>query len=106
MENLLPRHRIGAAVGDRGGHDGELFGGDAQRALARVEVERHVGIVVDAVVVLQQPCDGAVVEVGFALRTVEFVEYRHLAAAKSRNEIHDRLPLGLRVARRFDHRAG
>lgn len=75
MEHLLPCHGIGAAVGDRGGHDGELPGRHSQRTLARVEVERQRGVVVDAVEVLEQPRDRTVVEVGLALGAVEFVDH-------------------------------
>ena len=72
-EDLVMRDGVAAVGGDGCSHDGELRCRNTYGALARIDVERQVGVVIYACVVLQQPRYRAVVEVGGALRTVEFV---------------------------------
>ena len=106
LEHGLSGHGVHAAVGDRRGHRGQLPGRHADRALARVDVQRHVGIVVDAVVILQQPCDRLVVEVGRRLRFVEFVDHRDVRSREVGDERDDGFPFAVAVAHGLDHRAG
>ena len=106
LEDLLFGHGVLASVGDRRRHRGELLGRHADRTLARVDVQRHVRVVVDAVVILQQPCDRLVVEVGRRLRLVQLVDHLDLRACEPFDEARDRLPFAVAVAYGLHHRAG
>ena len=105
FEYRLLGHGIHAAVGDRRGHRCELLGRHADRTLARVDVQRHVGIVVNPVVILQQPCDRLVVEVGRRLRFVQLVDHFDLRSGQPFDKTDDRLPFAVAVADGFHHRA-
>lgn len=63
------------------------------------------GVVVDAIVILQQPCDRAVVEVRFRLRLVKLVLQHERTAAQLFKKVRDRFPFAARVAHRLHHAA-
>ena len=106
VEHALLRQRVHAVIGDGGCGNGQLLGGDAQGALAGVQIERHHGIVVNAVVFLQQPRDGAVVEIGGRLGVVQLVDEYRLAAQQIGHVVEDGLPFRVGVSLRLHQRAG
>jgi glutamate decarboxylase len=53
VEHLLVGVRVQSFVGDGGSTDGQLFCSDAHGTLAGVEVERHIGVIVDTVIIFQ-----------------------------------------------------
>ena len=53
VEHLFVCIRVQSFVGDGGSADGQLFRGDAHRALTGVEVKRHIRIIVDTVIIFQ-----------------------------------------------------
>ena len=82
FEDLLAGQGIHAPGGDRGGHDGQLAGRHAERALPRVEVERHAPD--------RRRCghsssaarrSSLLLKLVAALRSVEFVDHFDLRAA-------------------------
>ena len=106
LEDRLFGYGVHAVECDGRSRDRQLAGRYADRTLAGVEVERHIGIVVDARIVFQQPRDRLVVEVGRGFRFVKFVDDLHARAAESFDESLDRLPFRVRLPDGFYHRAG
>ena len=74
--------------------------------MARVQVERHLRVVVDAAVLLQQPGDGAVVEVRGGFRLVQLVDELGLTSQKCGHVVEDGLPFPIGIAVGLDERTG
>ena len=65
--DLLAGQRIAALVREGRGHDGQVPRGDAERALAEIDVEHLVHVTLQDAVVAQQVGDGPVSVAAFAL---------------------------------------
>ena len=74
VENLLASHGVQAVVCYRSAHNGELRRCYAERTLPRIEVEAHVYIVVDTVIVFQEPRNSTIIKICGGLAFVEFVD--------------------------------
>ena len=81
---LLAGERVAAHVGQRRAHHGQIAGGDQNRALPEIDVERGLDLLVDDAEIEQQVRDGAVAVAGAPLRLVDGLVDRELAGRRSR----------------------
>ena len=105
IEYLGLGHGIDAPVGDRTAADRKLLGCNAQRTLPRIDIERHVGVVVNPVVILQQPGNRTIVEIGIGFRFIQLVDQHQRTAAQLSEEIRNSFPFPGRITHRFYHTA-
>ena len=106
FEHRLFGDGVHTVIGDGSCGNAQLLGRDAERTLASIEVESHVRIIVDAVVVFQQPGNGAVVEVGSRFRFVQFVDELWGGAAQLSDILYNGIPFLVGVSHWLYHGTG
>ena len=106
FEHRLFGDGVHAVIGDGSCGNAQLLGRDAERTLAGIEVECHIRIIVDAVVVFQQPGNGAVVEVGSRFRFVQFVDELWGGAAQLSDILYNGIPFLVGVSHWLYHGTG
>jgi hypothetical protein len=84
---------VDAAVGERGGHVGEVAAIDQQRALAEIVFQRRHRVALGDVEIAQHPGDGAVTKPGVAFRLVDRLVQTQAAPGKCRQRSVQALPL-------------
>nr|WP_253261837.1 hypothetical protein [Ramlibacter montanisoli] len=105
LQGLLAGHRLHAAVGERGGHHGEVPHVHVHHALPRVQLQRAVDVVADHPEVPQQVRDRQV-----AVAALQAGKVGRLVQARGAPEVHAehlhdllRGALGIRVVQQRGH---
>ena len=105
---LVIGERVRAVIGERRRHDGEIAGSDVHRALAEIEIEHLVRVVLDHAGVEHHVGDGAVAVAGGQLGVEHRLVDIELAAGEAREQfehVGDALLLRLALHHLGDRRS-